>query len=204
MNRKNETLHEKFRKTAALLRRSRVRKFGNYPDTQNRILSLLAIHDGMNQRQLSYLLGIRPQSAGELLMKLENSGLIRRESDEQDGRINRIFLSEAGRQKAETLERERESEDVFDCLNEQEKQQLEELLGKIIELHPTEEEQFKEDIWHIMQEDRPDRHGRRLDPWQFHGENGPDIRNMPFHHRRRCHGQDRPEELPDDEEIKEI
>ncbi|MCR5068151.1 MAG: MarR family transcriptional regulator [Erysipelotrichaceae bacterium] len=209
MNRKNEKLHENFRKTAALLRRNRVREFGNYPDTQNRILSLLAINDGMNQRQLAYLLGIIPQSAGELLGKLENGNLISRKSDENDGRVNLVYLTENGRKKAETLAEGAEREDVFDCLSDDEKNQLEGLLGKIVETHPLAEEEMRGPRHgchgrgrHFGPEGHKMPEGFRPMPFENGPEDG-EIRPMPFH-RPRPAMMDEPEDLPFEEEISEI
>ncbi|MBO4538027.1 MAG: MarR family transcriptional regulator [Erysipelotrichaceae bacterium] len=216
MNRKNETLHDRFRKTAALLRRNRVREFGNYPDTQNRILSLLAINDGMNQRQLAYLLGIRPQSAGELLAKLENGGQISRQSDEADGRVNRIFLTEEGRKSAEALEKREEREDVFDFLSDDEKKQLEELLGKIVDSHPLTEEEMRMPRGRCRRPFGPEGGFRPLPfefeergpqarplPFEFE-ERGPQARPMPFHHRRPPVGDEGEDFQPLDEEPLEI
>ncbi|MBQ6654646.1 MAG: MarR family transcriptional regulator [Erysipelotrichaceae bacterium] len=222
MNRKNELLHENFRKTAALLRRNRVREFGNYPDTQNRVLSLLAFKDGISQRQLAYLLGIKPQSAGELLGKLEAGGMIRRQADETDGRVNLVFLTDEGRKSAEQLAAGIEKEDIFDCLSDEEKKQLEELLGKIVETHPLSEEELN----------RP-RHGRNADKWKmfkndfrfwferdlkgemdeagpegcprpFEGEpEGGEVRPMPFYRDKSVWTKDL-RDLPGEEEAEEI
>jgi DNA-binding MarR family transcriptional regulator len=186
MNRKNETLHEKFRMTIALMRSNRMKSKGNYPDTQNRILSLLSLQDGMNQRQLAYLLAIRPQSAGEMLGKLEKSGLIRRETSEEDSRTNLVFLTEEGRRSAEKLAENQEKEDVFDCLSEEEKQQLETLLDKLIASYPADERD--ERFWKfdgMMPKNMPEEFRRRIQSG-FERESGPlKVRPMPFHHGRR-------------------
>lgn len=214
MNRKNETLHDRFRKTAALLRRNRMREFGNFPDTQNRVLSLLTLNDGMNQRQLAYLLGIRPQSAGELLGKLESAGLIRRQSDENDGRVNLVYLTDEGRRITEMLAEKVEQEDIFDCLSDEEKAQLETLLGKIVDSHPLSEEELRrgrhphhgkrrmgrmsQRFFEIIKEDMENR------GMPFEGERDElDVRPMPYHKRMAALLNELEEDEPE-EEVSEI
>jgi len=174
MNTQNELLNDVFRKVGALRRRNRhAAMMGNYPNTQNRALSLLAMNDGMSQRQFAYLLGIRPQSTGEILNKLESNGYISRQPAENDGRVNLVYLTDEGRKQAAEIEKQ-QNEDIFDCLSDEEKEQLTALLGKIVENHPEVNEMRRP----CPERGRMPHHG----PVMVHGRRMPkaEIRNMPF------------------------
>ena len=133
MNQKNDVLRDNLRRVGVLLRRHGMKSEGNVPSTQNRALSILRLNDGLSQRQLAYVLGIRPQSSGEIVTKMERNGWLTRESDEKDSRINRLFLTEEGRKRAEKIDVMNENDDILDCLDEQEKGQLNDILNKIVE-----------------------------------------------------------------------
>jgi DNA-binding MarR family transcriptional regulator len=90
----------------------------------------------MSQKKLSYLLGTRSQSIGELLAKLEQSGLIVRKQSEEDRRSMTIQLTEKGKADAvseETLhEYAKQADHVFNCLNEEEQNNLKSYFGRVI------------------------------------------------------------------------
>ena len=136
-NEKNRLLSENYRKVSALMRRKRMeRTNGNYPDTQNRVLTVLSMNDGISQKELAYILGIRPQSSGEIVRKLEANGLVTRTADENDGRAHRLHLTDSGKAESVKIANSREQASVFDCLSDEEKDQLSALLNKIIENSP--------------------------------------------------------------------
>ena len=64
---------------------------------QGRVLSLLNTRDSMLQRDMCTALGIRPQSLGEILVKLERAGYIERKPSAQDRRTQTVRITEAGR-----------------------------------------------------------------------------------------------------------
>ena len=63
---------------------------------QGRVMALLKMRPEISQKELAYLLDIRPQSLGELLAKLERNGYIERSASEEDRRGMNIRLTEAG------------------------------------------------------------------------------------------------------------
>ena len=126
----NRELKENYRRVGALLKRKFIR--GNNPDTQQKVLGILAQNDGITQKELSGMLGIRPQSGGEIVRKLENNGYVERMPDENDSRAQRLHLTEAGIKENEKLNRQAEQETVFDCLDSEEKTMLNRLLMKIV------------------------------------------------------------------------
>ena len=105
----NRELKENYRRVGALLKRKFIR--GNNPDTQQKVLGILAQNDGITQKELSGMLGIRPQSGGEIVRKLENNGYVERIPDENDSRAQRLHLTEAGIKENEKLNRQAEQED---------------------------------------------------------------------------------------------
>ena len=98
-----------------------------------RILDLLTETDGLRQQQIAELLDIRPQSASEAISNMEHAGLIRRETDEQDRRSSRIYITPEGKaRQTELLTRRIENaRRVMAPLNEEEKQTLLALLEKV-------------------------------------------------------------------------
>ncbi|MBQ1315306.1 MAG: MarR family transcriptional regulator [Erysipelotrichaceae bacterium] len=126
----NRELKENYRRVGALLKRKFIR--GNNPDTQQKVLGILAQNDGITQKELSGMLGIRPQSGGEIVRKLENNGYVERIPDENDSRAQRLHLTEAGVRENEKLNRQADQETVIDCLDGEEKTMLNRLLTKIV------------------------------------------------------------------------
>ncbi len=100
---------------------------------QVRALSLIAMQEGITQKDLAFLLGIRPQSAGEMLQKLEDHGLVERCKSETDARAIQLYLTEDGRTHAAEIERMRKvvAEDLFSVLTDDEKAQLAIILDKL-------------------------------------------------------------------------
>jgi Transcriptional regulators len=97
---------------------------------QGRVLALLKMRPEISQKDLSYLLDIRPQSLGELLAKLERGGYITRTPSETDNRVMNIKLTEAG---AEITEQQAEGvPDLFAELNAEEQGALSGYLARVI------------------------------------------------------------------------
>lgn len=104
---------------------------------QGRVLSLLKMQPEMSQKELSYLLGIRPQSMGELLAKLEENGYITRTPSAEDRRAMEIKLTDEGASVAASNEQRRAQElaadEMFQCLNVEEQENLASYLDRIID-----------------------------------------------------------------------
>ncbi|MBM7868319.1 MarR family transcriptional regulator [Heliobacterium gestii] len=103
---------------------------------QGRILALLKMEPEMSQKKLSYLLGIRPQSMGELLAKLEQNGYITRTPSAEDRRAMDIKLTSEGAKAIASIEQNRAQElaadEMFQCLNKEEQQILAGYLDRLI------------------------------------------------------------------------
>ncbi|MBP1043155.1 MarR family transcriptional regulator [Vagococcus sp. BWB3-3] len=134
----NEELVERFITLEALLHRHfQKNRPGRGPANnphrgQGRVLSLLKLQPVITQKELSFLLDMRPQSLGELLGKLENAGFITRKPAEEDRRIMTITLTEAGKKAAEELAEPQAETSIFDHLSELEQQQFGQTMTKLI------------------------------------------------------------------------
>lgn len=62
------------------------------------VLAYLSREDGMTQSQLAEELDLGKVAVGGLIDRLEKSGLVRREADANDRRVNRVFLEPKSKQ----------------------------------------------------------------------------------------------------------
>lgn len=62
------------------------------------VLAYLSREDGMTQSQLAIELDLGKVAVGGLIDRLEKSGLVRREADASDRRVNRVFLEPKSKQ----------------------------------------------------------------------------------------------------------
>jgi DNA-binding MarR family transcriptional regulator len=99
---------------------------------QGRVLRLLSLQSPIAQKELTYLLGIRSQSLAEQLGKLEEAGLVERHPNPEDRRTSVVALTDKGREMIDS-EGDHEEVDPFAALDESEKQQLADLLDRVIE-----------------------------------------------------------------------
>lgn len=107
-------------------------KYGNFLQGQGRILSVLKMRPDISQKDLTYLLAIRPQSLGELLAKLEKNQLINRHPAESDRRIMMIHLTSKGKAVSKKMD-EAHNIALFDKLTEEEQKQFGHILVKLSE-----------------------------------------------------------------------
>lgn len=61
------------------------------------VLSFLAVKDGITQLELVRSTLLKAPSVSVILKKMEDEGIVRRESDEKDARAVRVYLTEHGR-----------------------------------------------------------------------------------------------------------
>lgn len=99
---------------------------------QGRVLGILKMQPEISQRELSYLLDMRPQSLGELLSKLEKNGYITRTTSETDRRMQNIKLTPEGAAATESAEPELGADKLFECLSEEEQNNMRDYLDRLI------------------------------------------------------------------------
>lgn len=104
-----------------------------------RVMSILNDSGDMNQAQLAKELDIRPQSLSELLSKLEAEECVARRQSPSDKRQTIVSLTEKGKIRvAGFRERHRKDAEAFlAALTEEEKENLFEILKKLIDSHKT-------------------------------------------------------------------
>jgi DNA-binding MarR family transcriptional regulator len=102
---------------------------------QGKILSILHQTPNISQKELVSQLDMRPQSASEMLKKLEKKGLIERYKSEEDQRVMMITLTKAGKV---VLNQTGDFQPVFlNVLTMDEKQQFNQILKKLVsEIEP--------------------------------------------------------------------
>ncbi len=99
---------------------------------QGRVLRLLSLHSPIAQKDLVYLLGIRSQSLGELIAKLEEAGLITRRPDPDDQRTWVVEITEEGRKTVDGHAAALQ-DDPFAVLSEDERSQMASMLDRVID-----------------------------------------------------------------------
>lgn len=105
-------------------------KYGNLLQGQGRILSVLNLRPNISQKDLTYLLAVRPQSLGELLVKLEKNHLVERHPAETDRRVMMIHLTDEGKKVAKKLTAGHNIQ-LFQTLSPEEQTQFIHLLSKL-------------------------------------------------------------------------
>ncbi|MCR4950109.1 MAG: MarR family transcriptional regulator [Solobacterium sp.] len=100
---------------------------GRFGSTQDRIIRILDENGGtMGQKSLQELMRVRPGSISEILTKMEEKGLIERKKDADDRRASLITLTTEDRP-------ETPQTSLFDVLTDEEKENLKQLLKKVLE-----------------------------------------------------------------------
>lgn len=71
---------------------------------QEQLLCRLWREDGITQVQLSERLNCEPPTITNMVKSLENHGFVVRKKDPEDGRVSRVYLTQAGRDLTEPIE----------------------------------------------------------------------------------------------------
>ena len=139
MSEKKYELFDAFARIENLLRAYNLRNWrtrGPIADPyrgQGRVLALLALQETISQSDLAFLLGMRSQSLGELLVKLEKNGFITRSTSDADKRVTLITLTEEGKNAAAEVTRDLDKYALFDFLSPEEQETLYGLLERVAE-----------------------------------------------------------------------
>jgi len=103
------------------------------PSGYRNLLFHLAHEDGRTQLELSQLTHLKPPTVSITLQKMEQSGYVKRKTDENDMRITRVYLTEKGSAVNELNHKKVEELDkiIMKNITEEEKQTLLALLTKM-------------------------------------------------------------------------
>lgn len=96
--------------------------FENRNRGQAAILEILKNYEQISQKDLVAMLDMKPQSASEIIKKLERKDYIKREKSEHDKRVYNITLTVKGRVNANKAGEFKPV--IFECLTDEEKMQL--------------------------------------------------------------------------------
>lgn len=99
---------------------------------QGRVLKVLKLKPEIAQKELSEILGMRPQSMGELLSKLEKKGYITRTPSPDDKRVIIVRLTEEGANADDGETEQSGPADIFSCLSEEEQTVFKGYLDRMI------------------------------------------------------------------------
>lgn len=99
---------------------------------QGKVLTLLLNRPYTTQKELSQTLDMRQQSLSELLIKLENKGLVKREKSDKDRRVICISLTDEGANIAQDIKENTQSI-TFESLSDEEIIQYNNLCMRAIE-----------------------------------------------------------------------
>lgn len=100
---------------------------------QEGILSILAEKEQMSQKELQEILQIQPGSMSEILMKLEQKGLIIREKDSEDKRKSIIRLTSTGKEATKEQKPRMDEDNMFSVLSDEEQALLKTMLKKLLD-----------------------------------------------------------------------
>jgi DNA-binding MarR family transcriptional regulator len=129
---KNSDLIGLFRQASRLMKRQFHRHNGAH-HAQARVLSIIVKRGSISQGELLEILDVRSSSLSELLRKLEDNGMVVRERNEDDRRSFVILPTDAARERFAEHKKEVENTNIFDCLDETERQQLGVIMLKLVD-----------------------------------------------------------------------
>lgn len=100
---------------------------------QWRVIAHLFRRDGVTQTQLADILQIERAPLGTLIDKLETRGLLERRPDKTDRRVNRLFITDAGRELVPSISQQVDQllEEITADLSGDEVQHLKYCLNKV-------------------------------------------------------------------------
>ncbi len=139
-------------KTSRLNRRvmdGKIQQLGIH-HSQHFLLMFLSRHSEMpSQREIATELDISPAAVATTIKKLEQSGYIKKNVDQEDGRYHEIGLTNKGRcvvEQSKILFQEKDIE-IFEGIDEQELLQVQKTLGKVLQnLKDLEQRQRKVEL----------------------------------------------------------
>lgn len=102
---------------------------------QPKVLEFLLEHDGCMQKEIAHACSVEAASVTSLLNKMERDGLVQRKIPQDNRRVSQVWLTEAGRQKAQIVRDTftKLEERLFKGFTSRERQSLLDMLQRIQE-----------------------------------------------------------------------
>lgn len=124
----NLTLFDKFVFITHIFRKRNANKM-NITHGQGKILFILNKKEGISTKELSEILNVKVSSLNETLNKLQEQGFIEKRPSKEDKRILLIYLTSKGQEFKFEVPKDI---GIFDCLNDDEKEDLDKYLTLIL------------------------------------------------------------------------
>lgn len=107
-------------------------RIGLHPG-QEVVLKALAERDGQSMSELAAELAVQPPTVTKMISRLGAQGLLTRQTSSTDGRLARVFLTEAGRERAASVDIvwKRVEKETLAGLDEKDRKRLKKLLRQI-------------------------------------------------------------------------
>ena len=107
-------------------------RIGLHPG-QEAVLKELAERDGQSMSELAAELAVQPPTVTKMISRLGAQGLLTRQTSSADGRLARVFLTEAGRERAGAVDAvwKRVEKEALSGLDEKDRKRLKKLLHQI-------------------------------------------------------------------------
>ena len=99
------------------------------------VLSVLQRHEGIKQGGLAEILEVEPITAGRMIGRMQEAGLVERREDSADRRARRLYLTDRGREIIERLQplAVETSDEALKGVSAQDKKQLSRILEMMLE-----------------------------------------------------------------------
>lgn len=103
------------------------------PESYRMIIMYLSRHPGANQKMMAEFSGKTTAAINQTVKEMVADGFARKETDASDGRCSKLFLTEAGNEKAEQLLRRlhQSDEKITEAIGEDKEQELIALLASL-------------------------------------------------------------------------
>lgn len=98
------------------------------------MLMIVEKNEGITQNQIAEKLNLRPATVAIVLRRMEKAGLIHRKQDENDRRLQRVYLTEKGKDQCKFLKEQMQRIESIATrgFSDEEKNQLKEFLDRIV------------------------------------------------------------------------
>ncbi|WP_346911554.1 MarR family transcriptional regulator [uncultured Roseibium sp.] len=107
-------------------------RIGLHPG-QELVLKVLADTDGRTMSQLALALGVQPPTVTKMVTRLSAQGYVRRQVSDTDGRLARVYLTDAGRELVESVDKawKRLEREAMAGLDDKDRKKLRKLLRQV-------------------------------------------------------------------------
>jgi DNA-binding MarR family transcriptional regulator len=111
---------------------SHLNRVGLHPG-QDLVLKSLAEEDGQTMSRLAHDLGVQPPTVTKMVTRLAANGFVVRQASEADGRLSRVFLTEAGRELIAEVDRvwKRVEKEALAGIDEKDRKRLRKILRQV-------------------------------------------------------------------------